>query len=52
MVKIYVMTHKLFQKPQDEIYIPLHVGRAASQDLSYLGDDTGDNISALNCYYG
>ncbi len=52
MVKIYVMTHKRFTKPDDDIYIPLHVGRAKAEDLSYLGDNTGDNISALNCYYG
>ncbi len=51
-VKIFIMTHKRFQQPEDDIYIPLHVGRAASQDLGYLGDDRGENISALNSYYG
>lgn len=52
MVKIFVMTHKAFDVPNDEMYIPLHVGRAgAERDLGYAGDDTGDNISALNCYY-
>lgn len=53
MVKIYVMTHKKFNKPEDDIYIPMHVGKAtASEDFGYLGDDSGDNISDLNCYYG
>ena len=33
------------------MYQPLHVGRAVSGDLGYPGDDTGENISALNCYY-
>jgi hypothetical protein len=48
-VKIYVMTHKLFeQKTHDEIYIPLHVGRYGKKDLGYIGDDTGDNISYKN----
>lgn len=32
--------------------MPLHVGRAVSEDLGYMGDDTGDSISAANQYYG
>ncbi len=52
MVKIFMMTHKEFDAPKNPIYVPLHVGRAAAKrDLGYLGDDTGDNISRLNCYY-
>lgn len=50
--KIYTMTHKKFHPPQSQTYIPLHVGRANSVDLGYLGDDTGDHISDLNCFYG
>lgn len=50
--RIYTMTHKKFEPPTDPIYIPLHVGRAGKQDLGYLGDDTGEHISDLNCYYG
>ena len=50
--KIYTMTHKKFNPPSDDTYIPLHVGRACAADLGYMGDDTGDNISKLNCYYG
>lgn len=50
--RIYTMTHKKFYPPTDPIYIPLHVGRAVGQDLGYLGDDTGENVSDLNCYYG
>lgn len=50
-VKIYTMTHKQFDRPKDEMYIPLQVGRAYNQDLGYLTDNTGDNISDLNyCY--
>ncbi len=53
---IYVFTHKTFEEPTDPMYMPIHVGRAAyagedARLLSYLGDDTGDNISAENCYY-
>lgn len=51
-VTIFTMTHKKFDEPKDPIYIPLQVGRACSGDLGYAGDNTGDNISEKNCYYG
>lgn len=51
-VTIFTMTHKKFDEPSDPIYIPLQVGRACGEDLGYPGDNTGDNISAKNCYYG
>lgn len=50
-VKIFVMTHKAFEVPENPIYIPIHVGRKGKEDLGYIGDDTGDNISEKNCYY-
>lgn len=50
-IRIYAMTHKSFEVPADPMYQPLHVGHAVSEDLGYPGDDTGENISALNCYY-
>lgn len=52
MTKIFTMTHKRFLVPQDSTYIPLHVGKAGSMDLGYMGDDSGDSISELNVYYG
>ena len=51
-VTIFTMTHKKFAQPEDPIYMPLHVGRANGADYGYVGDHTGDNISAKNCYYG
>lgn len=48
---IFTATHKKFNPPQDKTYIPIHVGRELGEDLGYLGDNTGDNISALNPYY-
>ncbi len=51
-VTIFTMTHKKFPGPPDPIYMPLHVGRANAEDFGYAGDDTGDSISAKNCYYG
>lgn len=50
-VKIFVMTHKEFAVPADPLYIPIHVGREGKDDLGYLGDNTGKNISDKNCYY-
>lgn len=50
-IKIFAMTHKKFPEPDDPMYIPLQVGRATHDDLGYQGDDTGENISRLNCYY-
>lgn len=50
-LRIYAMTHKTFDVPEDPIYQPLHVGREGKADLGYPGDNTGENISHLNCYY-
>ena len=50
--RIFVMTHKKFDEPDNDAYIPLHVGRASSEDLGYVGDDTGESISRLNYLYG
>ncbi len=52
--KIFVMTHKLFERPKDNMYVPLQVGHTlkGTLDESYLRDDEGeDNISALNPYF-
>ena len=49
---VYVVTHK--STPHDgklpEGYKLIHAGRALNEDLGYLGDNTGDNISELNLY--
>ncbi|MBQ4284557.1 MAG: DUF4422 domain-containing protein [Lachnospira sp.] len=49
--RIYVMTHKEYVKPEDDMYISLHVGKALGNDFGYVGDDTGDNISEKNRNY-
>lgn len=49
--RIYVMTHKEIAEMPDKMYIPLHVGRAGKQDLGYVSDDTGDQISEKNPFY-
>lgn len=50
-IKILVATHKKYWMPKDGIYLPIHVGREGKADLGYLGDNTGDNISAKNANY-
>ena len=51
-VTMFTMTHKKFKEPTDPTYMPLHVGREGAEDYGYAGDNTGDNISTKNCYYG
>lgn len=50
-LKILVATHKEYWMPNDEAYLPLHVGREGKQDLGYVGDNTSDNISVKNANY-
>lgn len=54
-VKILVACHKPDTVYQDDVYTPIHVGRAISKNkeemAEMLGDDTGDNISVKNPYY-
>ena len=54
-IKILVACHKPGPVYQDEVYTPIHVGRAISkyQDemADMIGDDSGDNISEKNLMY-
>lgn len=54
-VKILVACHKPTEVPHDDIYMPIHVGKAISkykeEMKDMIGDDTGDNISKKNPYY-
>lgn len=51
-IKVIVAAHKKCWMPQDELYLPLHVGHAIAQEsIGFPGDDTGDNISAKNASY-
>lgn len=46
---IYAVYHKPFIKPDADFVVPIHAGKAISNtDLPFIGDDTGENISALN----
>lgn len=57
-VKVIVAAHKAFRMPDDEMYIPLHVGAESNRDASgqpfdfgFAKDNTGDNISSKNPGY-
>ena len=54
-IKILVACHKPWDVYHDDVYIPIHVGRAISmfkdEMAEMIGDDTGDNISEKNPMY-
>lgn len=54
-IKIFVASHKPDKVYNDEVYTPIHVGRAISkykeEMADMIGDDTGDNISGKNQSY-
>ena len=50
-VKILVATHKKYEMPRYSCYLPLHVGKKGKDNLGYVGDDIGENISEKNPYY-
>lgn len=51
-IKIAIAYHKPSVLLQEKYYLPIHVGKALSnQDLHIQGDDEGDNISSKNPLY-
>lgn len=46
-IGIYVVSHKKYEFPQQEEYIPIKVGRMKN-DFAKITDDIGDNISSRN----
>lgn len=49
--KIYIATHKIFNEPNKQGYIPLHVGASLHSEKFYLSDNTADSISFKNRTY-
>lgn len=45
---IYIAAHKKFDVPQLDGYAPLQVGAEGKEDLGFLRDNTGNNISIKN----
>ena len=50
-IKVLVATHKKYWMPNDEVYLPIHVGSDKGEKIGYQPDNVGDNISAKNPYY-
>lgn len=50
-IKIIVATHIPYWMPEDEMYLPLQVGKAGNPAIGFQGDDTGENISDKNPYF-
>lgn len=48
---IYIATHKKFEVPSVDGYVPIYVGAEGKQKLGYLSDNTGENISQKNKNY-
>ena len=52
-LKIFVPFHKEYWKFESDIYTPIQAGKELSDiDLGMLSDNTGENISDKNPYYG
>lgn len=47
-IKTIIATHKKYEMPKNDMYLPLHVGAAGKEDFGYTKDDTGKNISKKN----
>lgn len=48
-IKILIAAHKQYRMPDDDMYLPIHVGKFFSdKDFGYTPDNTGDNISDKN----
>lgn len=51
-MSIYIVTHKKFDPPMLENYIPIQVGRCQTHvELGYLSDEKGENIADKNNAY-
>lgn len=47
-IKIIVATHKKYKMPNDDIYLPVHVGAEGKEPIGYQPDNEGTNISLKN----
>lgn len=47
-VKVFIACHKLCEVPTDPLYLPIQVGAFDKENIGFVRDDTGDNISDKN----
>ncbi len=51
-IRMIVASHKLYEMPQDTMYLPVQVGAAGKAKIDgFTGDDSGENISEKNPTY-
>ena len=50
-IKVIIATHKKYQMPNNELYLPVQVGKQGKEDLGYKADNEGENISSKNPYF-
>lgn len=50
-IHILVATHKPYWMPDDSVYMPIHVGKEGKENIGFIGDNTGENISTKNPYF-
>ena len=50
-IKVIVAAHKKYGMPEDKLYLPLQVGSALHDDIGYMRDCEGENISEKNPYF-
>ena len=51
-IKIIIASHKKYQKPAENIYLPVQVGAEGKEKIDgYTQDNTGENISIKNPNY-
>lgn len=50
-IKIIVATHKKYQMPIDDIYLPVQVGAEGKESIGYQPDNDGINISNKNASF-
>lgn len=47
-IKVVVATHKKYEMPNDQMYIPIYVGAYKKENIGFQRDDEGKNISHKN----
>lgn len=50
-IKIIVAAHKPYRMPEDEMYLPVHVGAEGKESIGFQPDNDGENISSKNPNY-
>ena len=50
-IRLIVASHKKYEMPKDDMYIPLYVGSKGKESIGFERDDNGINISEKNPFF-